>query len=147
MNTEYEIFFYNMKKELGHINYHLYEIIKIYESLISGIDNFKKDTPEEDSEEEDSPEEYNEEEYNKKDYSLEKYNKSEKKGKNFLKFKFIEFLEHYNSKMYETSNLKNKIDNIIQENCEHTFIYDTIDSGLDNSMSIHYCTKCHKVNE
>jgi hypothetical protein len=126
MNTEYETFFYNMKKELGDINYHLYEIIKIYESLISGIDNFKKDTPEEDKEED---------------------KQEEEEGQKFLKLKFIEFMEHYNSKMNETTNMKNHIDNMIKENCEHTFIYDTIDSGLDNSMSIHYCTKCHKVNE
>lgn len=124
MNTEYEIFFNNMKKELGYINYHLYEIIKIYESLTTGIDNFKKDTPEDSDNQEE-----------------------EKEGKNFLKLKFIEFLEHYNSKMDETTNMKNYIDDMIKENCEHTFIYDTIDSGLDNSMSIHYCTKCHKVNE
>jgi hypothetical protein len=123
MNTEYEIFFYNMKKELGDINYHLYEITKIYDSLISGIENFKKDTPEEEKEEE------------------------EKEGRKFLRLKFIEFMELYNSKMNETTNMKNHIDNMIKENCEHTFIYDTIDSGLDNSMSIHYCTKCHKVNE
>ena len=113
-----------MKKELGYINYHLYEIIKIYESLTTGIDNFKKDTPEDSDNQEE-----------------------EKEGKNFLKLKFIEFLEHYNSKMDETTNMKNYIDDMIKENCEHTFIYDTIDSGLDNSMSIHYCTKCHKVNE
>jgi hypothetical protein len=125
MNTEYEIFFYNMKKELGHINYHLYEIIKVYESLISGINNFKKDTPEDSDNQEEE----------------------EKEGQKFLKLKFIEFMEHYNSKMNETTNMKNHIDNMIKENCEHTFIYDTIDSGLDNSMSIHYCTKCHKVNE
>ena len=124
MNTEYEIFFNNMKKELGYIKYHLYEIIKIYESLTTGIDNFKKDTPEDSDNQEE-----------------------EKEGKNFLKLKFIEFLEHYNSKMDETTNMKNYIDDMIKENCEHTFIYDTIDSGLDNSMSIHYCTKCHKVNE
>ena len=124
MNTEYEFFFNNMKKELGYINYHLYEIIKIYESLTTGIDNFKKDTPEDSDNQEE-----------------------EKEGKNFLKLKFIEFLEHYNSKMDETTNMKNYIDDMIKENCEHTFIYDTIDSGLDNSMSIHYCTKCHKVNE
>ena len=122
MNTEYEFFFNNMKKELGYINYHLYEIIKIYESLTTGIDNFKKDTPEDSDNQEE-----------------------EKEGKNFLKLKFIEFLEHYNSKMDETTNMKNYIDDMIKENCEHTFIYDTIDSGLDNSTNIEYCTKCYKT--
>ena len=124
MNTEYEIFFNNMKKDLGYIDYHLYEITKIYASLITCIDNFKEDT----QEDRDNQEE-------------------EKEGKKFLRLKFIEFLEHYNYKMDETKNMKNYIDNMIKENCEHTFIYDTIDSGLDNSMTIHYCTKCHKVNE
>ena len=124
MNTKYEIFFNNMKKDLGYIDYHLYEITKIYASLITCIDNFKEDT----QEDRDNQEE-------------------EKEGKKFLRLKFIELLEHYNSKMDETTNFKNYIDNMIKENCEHTFIYDTIDSGLDNSMSIHYCTKCNKVNE
>lgn len=121
MNTEYDFFLKNMKKELSYINYHLYEITKIYASLISGIDNFNKDI----SEEGDNKEE----------------------GKNFLKLKFIESMEHYNSKMDETINMKNYIENMIIENCEHTFIYDTIDSGLDNSMSIRYCTKCYKVKD
>ena len=130
MNTEYEIFFNNMKTELSYINYHLYEIIKICESLTNGIDNFKKNTEqEEDNNQEDDV-----------------YTQQEKEGKNFLKLKFIEFLEHYNSKIDETTNLKNRIDNMIKDNCEHTFIYDTVDSGLDNSTSIEYCTKCHKVN-
>jgi hypothetical protein len=37
MNTEYEKFFYNMKKEYGDINYHLYKIVEIYDSLINDI--------------------------------------------------------------------------------------------------------------
>jgi hypothetical protein len=131
MNTKYEIFFNNMKKEFGEINYHLYEIVKIYDSLITGIDNFNQDTTEKDNnkEEEDA------------------YTQEEKEGKNFLKTKLFEFMEHYRSKMDETSDFKKKIDNIIQANCEHTFIYDTVDSGLDNSTSIEYCTKCYKFRE
>ena len=123
MNTEYELFFLNMKKELNNINYHLYEIIKVYDSLNTSIDNFKKDNPE------------------------EHLNQEEKEGKQILKIKFIEFMEYYNSKMDETTTMKNHIEDLIKENCEHNFIDDTIDSGLDKSANIQYCTKCYKVNE
>ena len=41
MSTDYEFFFNNIKKELNDINYHLYEVIKVYDSLINSIDNFK----------------------------------------------------------------------------------------------------------
>jgi hypothetical protein len=123
MNTEYELFFLNMKKELNNINYHLYEIIKVYESLNTSIDNFKKDNPEED------------------------LNQEEKEGKQILRLKFIEFMEYYNSKMDETTTMKNHIEDLIKENCEHNFIDDTIDSGLDKTANIQYCTKCYKVNE
>ena len=123
MNTEYELFFLNMKKELNNINYHLYEIIKVYESLNTSIDNFKKDNQE------------------------EHLNQEEKEGKQILKIKFIEFMEYYNSKMDETTAMKNKIEDLIKENCEHNFIDDTIDSGLDKTANIQYCTKCYKVNE
>ena len=126
MNTDYEFFFNNIKKELNDINYHLYEVIKIYDSLINSIDNFKTCSQDGDDNQED---------------------KEDKEGKQFLKIKFTEFMEHYNFKMDETTNMKNHIDNIIKENCEHTFIYDTIDSGLDNSTTIEYCTKCHKVRD
>ena len=133
MNTQYEIFFYNMKTEFGNINYHLYEIVKIYNSLINNIEKLEllekdeKDNQHENEDDDDTQE--------------------EKEGKKFLKIKFIEFLEQYNSKIDETINLKNKIDNIIEENCEHTYIYDIVDSGLDNSTSIEYCTKCYKIRE
>ena len=123
MNSDYEFFFNNMKKELNDINYHLYEVIKIYDSLINSIDNFK--TSNQDCED----------------------NQEDKEGKQFLKIKFTEFMEDYNSKMDETTNMKNHIDNMIKENCEHTYIDDTIDSGLDNSTNIEYCTKCYKVKE
>ena len=123
MNTEYEIFFNNMKTELSYINYHLYEIIKVYDSLNTSIDNFIIDNPEED------------------------LNQEEKEEKQILKIKFIEFMEHYNSKMDETTIMKNHIDELIKEKCEHNFIDDTIDSGLDKSTNIRYCTKCYKVNE
>ena len=123
MNTEYELFFLNMKKELNNINYHLYEIIKVYESLNTSIDNFKKDNPEED------------------------LNQEEKEGKQILRLKFIEFMEYYNSKMDETTTMKNHIEDLFNENCEHNFIDDTIDSGLDKTANIQYCTKCYKVNE
>ena len=56
-------------------------------------------------------------------------------------------MEHYNSKMDETTIMKNHIDELIKEKCTHTFIDDTIDSGLDKSVNIQYCTKCYKVNE
>ena len=132
MNPEYEIFFYNMKKEFGNINYHLYEIVKIYNSLITNIENLEKDEKceklEKDKEDDDDTQE-------------------EKEGKKILKMKFFEFLEHYNSKIDETNTLEQKIDNMIQENCEHSYIYDIVDSGLDNSTSIEYCTKCNKVRE
>ena len=125
MNTEYEIFFYNMKKEFGNINYHLYEIVKIYNSLITNIEKLEKDEKceklEKDKEDDDDTQE-------------------EKEGKKILKMKFFEFLEHYNSKMDETNTLEQKIDNMIQENCEHSYIYDIVDSGLDNSTSISYFT-------
>jgi len=123
MSTDYEFFFNNIKKELNDINYHLYEVIKVYDSLINSIDNFKTST--QDGED----------------------NQDDEDGKQFLKIKFTEFMEHYNSKMDETKNMKNHIDNMIKENCEHTYIDDTIDSGLDNSTSIEYCTKCFKVKE
>jgi len=123
MSTDYEFFFNNIKKELNDINYHLYEVIKVYDSLINSIDNFKTST--QDGED----------------------NQDDEDGKQFLKIKFTEFMEHYNSKMNETKNMKNHIDNMIKENCEHTYIDDTIDSGLDNSTSIEYCTKCFKVKE
>ena len=123
MNTEYELFFINMKKEMSNINYHLYEIIKVYDSLNTSIDNFIIDNPEED------------------------LNQEEKEEKQILKIKFIEFMEHYNSKMDETTIMKNHIDELIKEKCTHTFIDDTIDSGLDKSVNIQYCTKCYKVNE
>ncbi len=123
MSTDYEFFFNNIKKELNDINYHLYEVVKIYDFLINSIDNFKTST--QDGED----------------------NQEDKEGKQFLKIKFTEFMEHYNSKMDETTNMKNHIDNMIKENCEHTYIDDTIDSGLDNSTSIEYCTKCYKVKE
>lgn len=123
MNTDYEFFFNNIKKELNDINYHLFEVIKIYDSLINSIDNFKTCT----SDGED--------------------NQEDKQGKQFLKIKFTEFMEHYYSKLDETTNMKNHIDNMIKENCEHTYIDDTIDSGLDNSTNIEYCTKCYKVRE
>ena len=49
--------------------------------------------------------------------------------------------------MDETTAMKNKIEDLIKENCEHNFIDDTIDSGLDKTANIQYCTKCYKVNE
>lgn len=110
-------FFNNMKKEMGNINFHLYEIIKIYESLITSLENIEKDNQD----------------------------NEEKEGKILLKTKILEFIELYNSKIIETTNVKNNINIMIQENCEHTYIYDTIDSGLDNSTNIEYCTKCYKT--
>jgi hypothetical protein len=120
MEANYSFFFNKMKTEISNINYHLYEITKIYESLITSIETFD---------------------------NLENEDKKEKEGQFFLKLKFIEFMKDYNMKIHETTILKNKINNMIQENCEHTYIYDTIDSGLDNSVSIEYCNKCYKVLE
>jgi hypothetical protein len=116
MSSSEFIFFNNMKKELGIINYHLYEIIKIYENLIKNTENFE----------------------------TENYTEEEKEGKHILKNKFIEFTELYNYKMIETNNVKHNIDIMIQEYCDHTYIHDTVDSGLDNSKNIEYCTKCYK---
>lgn len=130
MNTEYEKFFYNMKKEFGDINYHLYKIVEIYDSLINDIETLQKLENKED----DNTEEYDD-------------TQEEKEGKKFFKLKLIEFKEQYNSKINETINLEKKIDNIIQDNCEHIYIYDTVDSGLDNSTSIEYCNKCYKIRE
>jgi hypothetical protein len=90
MNSEYVFFFNNMKKEMGNINCHLNEIIKIYESLIDSIENFGKD---------------------------------------------------------KINNQEDNTDSMIQENCEHNYILDTIDSGIDSSINIEYCVKCYKVRE
>jgi hypothetical protein len=123
MNSEYVFFFNNMKKEMGNINCNLNEIIKIYESLIDSIENFGKDkinNQEEDEEDE---------------------------GKTLLKNKFIEDIEDYKLKINEVTNFKNNTDSMIQENCEHNYILDTIDSGIDSSINIEYCDKCYKVRE
>ena len=40
MEANYSFFFNKMKTEISNINYHLYEITKIYESLITSIETF-----------------------------------------------------------------------------------------------------------
>ena len=124
MNSEYVFFFNNMKKEMGNINCHLNEIVKIYESLIDSIENFGKDKI-------NNPEEEDEDD----------------QGKTLLTNKFIEDIEDYKLKIKEVINFKNNTDIMIQENCEHNYIFDTIDSGLDRSINIEYCDKCYKVRE
>lgn len=121
MNTEYEFFFNNMKKEMSNINYHLNEIINIYDSLINNIENLSKDTQEKSEENEE--------------------------GKTLLKIKFIEDINHYKLKLDEMTDFKNNINIMIQENCAHNYIFDTIDSGLDKSTNIEYCDICYKVKE
>ena len=52
------------------------------------------------------------------------------------------FLEDYNNKKNEVLLLKKQIKEELLLCCDHEFIHDTVDCGLDTSYSIEYCTKC-----
>ena len=60
---------------------------------------------------------------------------------------FTDLLNHYQSKIDDVKIVKENIIIEIQEICDHTYINDTVDSGLDNSINITYCTKCQHTKE
>ena len=52
------------------------------------------------------------------------------------------FLEDYNNKKNEVLLFKKQINNQLLSCCDHEFIKDTVDCGLDGSYNIEYCLKC-----
>ena len=52
------------------------------------------------------------------------------------------FLNDYNKKKKEVLLMKEQINNTLMECCDHKFVTDTVDSGLDTSYSVEYCIKC-----
>jgi hypothetical protein len=53
-----------------------------------------------------------------------------------------EFLEDYNNKKNEVLLLKKQINDQLLSCCDHEFVKDTVDCGLDSSYNIEYCLKC-----
>ncbi len=53
-----------------------------------------------------------------------------------------EFLEDYNNKKIEVLLLKKQINDYLLSCCDHEFVQDTVDSGLDTYYNIEYCIKC-----
>ena len=53
-----------------------------------------------------------------------------------------DFLDDYNNKKIEIANLKKQINDQLLACCDHEFVKDTIDYGLDNTLNIEYCVKC-----
>jgi hypothetical protein len=52
------------------------------------------------------------------------------------------FLNEYNKKKQGVLLMKEQINNTLMECCDHKFVTDTVDSGLDTSYSVEYCIKC-----
>ena len=53
-----------------------------------------------------------------------------------------EFLEDYSNKKNEVLLLKKQINDELLSCCQHEFIKDTVDCGIDSSYNIEYCLKC-----
>ena len=53
-----------------------------------------------------------------------------------------EFLKDYNNKKNQVLLLKKQINDELLLCCDHEFIHDTVDCGLDTSYNIEYCLKC-----
>lgn len=53
-----------------------------------------------------------------------------------------DFLEDYNNKKNEVLLLKKQINDELLSCCQHEFVKDTVDCGLDTSYNIEYCLKC-----
>ena len=53
-----------------------------------------------------------------------------------------DFLKDYNNKKNEILLFKKKINDQLLLCCDHEFVKDTVDCGLDSSYSIEYCLKC-----
>ena len=62
--------------------------------------------------------------------------------KNFDTEYLREFLHDYNNKKIEIANLKKQINDQLLACCDHVFVKDTIDYGLDHTLNIEYCVKC-----
>ena len=53
-----------------------------------------------------------------------------------------EFLEDYSNKKNEVLLLKKQINDELLLYCDHEFVKDIVDCGLDGSYNIEYCLKC-----
>jgi hypothetical protein len=58
-----------------------------------------------------------------------------------------DFLKEYTAKKYEVLLLKQQINYDLNSCCQHDFIRDTIDSGLDSCYNIEYCVNCEFLKE
>ena len=53
-----------------------------------------------------------------------------------------DFLKDYNNKKNEILLFKKKINDQLLLCCDHEFVKDTVDFGLDSSLNIEYCVIC-----